>query len=333
MKTIVLGGGMFGFAILKHLWENNPSQEFYLYERDEGVFESLKTKRENPYFFEWVKLPGNIMFEENVEENIWEYDLIIVAIPAQFVINSIANFKEKLKSWVTILNLSKWINNETLQTIGEWLEAALTPNLSFGGEGEAQDFYYNYAVLSGWMIAGELVEQKILGADIAIKTVGYECIRTLPENLKQIFQSENLKINITKASTKSVELFGALKNITAISIWYYMWKWLAYSSLWYYLCKLLEEEKELIKILWGWEYFEFSDYSLGWDIVATCFWNSRNRYLWELLWKWNSAEEALEIMKQENKTAEWYFTLKAVAKIIEDKPWFEEIKKIVKILY
>ena len=315
MKTIILGGGMFGFAILKHLGENNPQEEFYVYERDEGVFNSLKTKRENPYFFKWTQLPENIMFEENVEENIWEYDLIIVAIPAQFVIVSVANFREKLKSWVTILNLSKGINNETLQTIWEWLEERL----------EWKD--YNYWVLSGWMIAGELVEQKILGADIAINN------REIGSKLQKLFQSENLKINLTKASTKSVELFGALKNITAISIWYYMWKWLAYSSLWYYLCRLLEEEKELIKILgWG-EYFEFSDYSLGWDIIATCFWNSRNKYLWELLGKWNSAEKALEIIKKENKTAEWYHTLKAVAEIIEGKEGFEEIKKLVKILY
>jgi len=62
------------------------------------------------------------------------------------------------------------------------------------------------------MIAGELVEQKILGADIAINN------REIGSKLQKLFQSENLKINLTKASTKSVELFGALKNITAISI-------------------------------------------------------------------------------------------------------------------
>ncbi len=320
---------MFGFAIAKQLWENNMKKNFYLYEKDESIFQHLQTKRENPYFFQWVSLPKNIFFEKNIEENIWEYDLIIVAIPAQFVVSFITSLKDTLKSWVTILNLSKWINNTTLQTIGEWLESTL------------EWIDYNYAVLSGWMIAGELVDKKILWADIAIKTVGdeyfhsktvgYECIRTLPENLKSLFQSENLKINLTQASTQSVELFGALKNITAISIWYYMWKWLAYSSLWYYLCKLLEEEKELIKILWGGEYFEFSDYSLWGDIIATCFWNSRNRYLWELLGKWNTAEEALDIMKQENKTSEWYYTLKAVEKVIENKPWFEEIKKLVRI--
>ncbi len=115
-----------------------------------------------------------------------------------------------------------------MQTIGEWLEEKL------------EWIDYNYSVLSGWMIAGELVEQKILWADIAIIN------RDIWEKLQELFQSENLKINLTQASTKSVELFGALKNITAISIWYYMWKWLAYSSLGYYLCKLLEEEKELI---------------------------------------------------------------------------------------
>lgn len=315
MKTIVLGWGMFGFAILKHLWKNNPEQNFYLYERDEKVFENLKAQRENPYFFKWIKLPENILFEENIEENIWEYDLIIVAIPAQFVIWSVSAFKEELKPWVTILNLSKWINNETLKTIWEWLEEKL-------------DWLdYCYSVLSWWMIAWELVEEKILGADIAIEN------KKIWSELKTLFQSEKLDINLTEASTKSVELFWALKNITAISTGYYMWKWLAYSSLGYYLCRLLEEEKELIKLLWWGEYFEFSDYSLGWDIVATCFGNSRNRYLWELLWKWYSAVKALEIMKQENKSSEWYHTLKGVNKLLKDKEGFEEIKKVSEILF
>lgn len=315
MKTIVLGGGMFGFAILKHLGENNPTQKFYLYERNETVSDSLKTKRENPYFFKWVKLPGNVLFEDNVEENIWEYDLVIVAIPAQFVISSVAGFREKLKPWVTILNLSKWIDNETLQTIWEWLEEKLAW------------VDYNYSVLSGWMIAWELVEEKMLWADIAIKN------KEVWEKLKILFQSEKLDLNLTQATTKSVELFWALKNITAISIGYYMWKWLAYSSLWYYLCKLLEEEKALIELLWWGDYFEFTDYSLGWDIIATCFGNSRNRYLWELLWKWNSSEKALEIMKEENKTSEWYHTLKWIRGIIEGKEWFEEMKKISEIIF
>ena len=315
MKTLILGWWMFGFAIARHLWINNEKQDFFLYEKDETVFNSLKTKRENPYFFEWVKLPENILFEENLEEDIWNYDLVIIAIPAQFVVWFLAWFKKQYKKDVIFLNLSKGINNETLETIGEWIERELVW------------IDYHYSVLSGWMIAGELVEQKILWADIAITDT------TKWEELKALFESEKLAINLTCATTKSVELFGALKNLVALSIGYYMWKWLSHSSLGYYLCKLLEEEKELITLLdWG-EYFDFSDYSLGGDIIATCFWNSRNRYLGELVWSWKDVESALDQMKQEKKTSEWYATLKWVYALIKEKDEFEELQKLGKIFY
>jgi glycerol-3-phosphate dehydrogenase len=258
-----------------------------LYEKDESVFTHLQTQRENPYFFSWKKLPKNVLFERFLEGIIWDYDLVIIAIPAQFVVTSLEALKKNFKPGVIFLNLSKWINNKTLQTIGEWLTDALW------------SIDYHYSVLSGGMIADELVLGRKLWADIAASSV------EIWEKLRELFVWDNLDIHLTQASTKSVELFGAIKNIMAICIWYYMWKWESYSTLWYYMCKLLDEEKALISLLKGWEYFEFSDYSLWGDIVASCFGNARNRLLWELLWQWNSAEEALRIMKGENKTAEW----------------------------
>jgi glycerol-3-phosphate dehydrogenase len=93
-----------------------------------------------------------------------------------------------------------------------------------------------------------------------------------------------------------------------------------------------EELKDLIVLLWWEKDINFSDYALGWDLITTCFWNSRNRYFWKLLWSWKTLEETLEIFKQENKIAEGYETMKWVYNLIKDKKGFKEIKRVYKKL-
>lgn len=310
MKTLILWWWMFGFAIARHLGIHNPEKYIYLYEKDETVFSHLQKTWESPYFFKGKTLTENILFEEDLDWNIGSYDLIIIAIPAQFVVSFLQTFQEKYKKWITFLNLSKWINNQTLETIGEGLHKKLWW------------MDYNYAVLSGGMVAQELVDNHILWADIAIEN------NSIWHKLQLLFESNTLNIHLSEIPTRNVELFGAMKNIIAIIIGYYIGKGLSYSSLWYYMCKLLEEKKALIELLHGSEHFYFHHYSLWWDLIATCFWDSRNRYLGELIWKWKSINEALEILQKEHKTSEWYHTLKWVYSLVKDSPWFEEIKKI-----
>lgn len=52
MKNIlILGLGAFGFAIAKHLGENNPDKEIYASEVNPEIFTSIKENRTHPYFF------------------------------------------------------------------------------------------------------------------------------------------------------------------------------------------------------------------------------------------------------------------------------------------
>ncbi len=309
MKTLVLGIGAFGFAILKHLAENNSDTTFYAYEKDEIVFSHVKENNSHPYFFDGVKLPNNIEYVD-VEDVLSDMDVVIIAIPAQFIAMSFEGLKSKLKPGVTLVNLSKWINNQTLQTTWESLSEILW-NLE-----------YNYSVLAGGMIASELVEWNILGADIVTWNYG------LGKQLEDLFWSDSLDINLIEWSTKNTELYSSLKNIFAIIIWYYEGQWLWKSSIWYYTCKVYKEIDDLIKLLGGTSGWKFSDYANWWDLIATCFWKSRNRYLWELLWSWKNIAQVLEIMASENKLSEWYETLKWVYPYIKDRSGFEEIKKI-----
>ncbi len=311
MKTIIIWVWAFWFAVLNHISKNHPNTEFFAYEKDEFVLQHLKNVWENPYFFSWVKLEKNVIFLDNLER-LREFDLIIIAIPAQFVGDFVWNIKNNLKSWVTFLNLSKWIDNKTLQTPSDILAEKLW------------DFQYNYAILSGWMIASELVEEKILWAQIGCKN------EELLENLQYLFENKNLKISLSK-NIKNIELFGSIKNIFALYIWYLEWSWLWMSSIWYYFCELYKELPELLKSLWGEENIHFSDFSLGGDLIATCFGNSRNRYFWNLVGKWKTVFEAEIILKSEKKHAEWYYTLLAVKDIILKNEKLKEFWKIVEI--
>ena len=154
MKTLILWLWAFGFAIGKHLWENNPDKKIYASEVNPEIFKSIQEKRAHPYFFPGVLLPENIELIENTQTKLPEIDIIISIIPCQFIGNAFEGIKDFLKPWVTILNLAKGINNKTLQTTSEKLTEILW------------DFSYTYAYLAWGMIAEELANWKKLGADI-----------------------------------------------------------------------------------------------------------------------------------------------------------------------
>ncbi len=308
MKILILWLWAFWFAVNKLLWENNENDEFYCFELNSEIYESIIKTREHPYFFKWHKLPNNIRVIDNYQDIINDIDLLILAIPAQYIWWAIKWLDKKLKQWVTILNLAKWIDITNNMTISQLIWK------------EFWDFSYNYTILSWWMIAEEVVEWKKIWADLW-------CInQEIWNKIKKIFENNNFKI-ILRDEILNIELYWSLKNIMAIIVWYQEWKWENASTIWYYMNEFYEELKDIIWIYWWNKNIDFSYYSLGWDMIATCFWKSRNRYFWKLLWEWKNIEEVLNILKSENKHAEWYETLKAVYDKIWNREWFELVRE------
>jgi len=307
MKVLTLWLWAFGFAINKILWENNPESTFFVFELNKEITDSIKNNRKHPYFFDWYKLPVNIIIVDDYEELLKEIDLLIIAIPVQFIFSSLNNIKNKLKKWITFLNLAKWIDVKSNKLISVMIEEILIWKT------------YNYSVLSWWMIASEVVEWKKLWADLWIKNF------VIWNDIKMLLENDNLKIKL-QINILNIELYGSLKNIMAIMVWYYEWLWEWKSSIWFHLLEFYDEMKEIVKVYWWSDDLDFSYYSLGWDIIATCFGNSRNRYLWQLLWSGNSISVAMKILKSENKHAEWYETLIAVYQKIKNHKWFGNIK-------
>lgn len=350
-NILILWLGAFGFAVAKHLGENNPEQIFHASEVNTEIFKNIKENRMHPYFFEGIELPKNIELLENTQDFLPKADVIISVIPCQFVGQAFQAMKSSLKNGVIILNLSKGIDNQSLQTVSEKLNSLLNP-LSPKEKGAAKS--YTYAYLAGGMIAQEVVDRKMLGADIVTEK------QEAWQFLKELFQSENLAINLKIWNPKNTELYAALKNIIALILGYYEWGWAGASTLGYYFSKLLGEIQWVIKLLnfqeetLSWilsldkgkelqpsslfkrgnskERYElksieidFTDYALSWDLIATCFGASRNRLLGNMLGEWKDITLALTELRTQKKIAEGYETLKGVYKITQWKEGFEEI--------
>lgn len=312
MKTLVFGIWAFGLPILLHLAKNNPDMDFFAYEKNREIFDVLLTTRQHPHFFSEKTLPENIILTPDPKKILPDVDLLVLVIPNQFIRSTMLEYQEFLKPWVTLLNLSKGINNETLQTVSSVLEEVLVWKS------------YSYAVLSGGMIASELAEGKKLGAQIAVSTPD------IGPWLRSLFSSDQLTINLTD-NYKAVELYGALKNIFALYMGYLEGKGYGFSTIGFYFCDLYKEIGALMNEFSAWSNMDFSQYALGWDLIATCFGNSRNRYLGRLVGEGTSLEEALWVLKEEKKHAEGYETLKWLKDIIKSSTHYPILNEIYHI--
>lgn len=326
---------------------------FFASEKNTETFEYIEKTRKQPYFFQEHVLPENIILTHNIEEILPQTDIIISIIPCQFIASSFLEIQDFLKPWVVILNLAKGIDNTSLETISEKMSSFLNP------------FSYTYAYLSGGMIAQELIDGNMLGADIVTENI------EIGAYLKNLFESENLAIQLKIENPKNTELSAALKNVIALILGYYEGQWAWASTLGYYFTKLLGEMQWVIEIL-SWDTplphlllkekeqakrnmqnvpsssplgeelrwrelsekefkrgigLDFTSFALSGDLIATCFGNSRNRLLGNMLGKGMDIEAALVELKAQKKIAEGYETLKGIQKIIAWKEDFEEITK------
>ncbi len=305
---------MFGYAILDHIWDN-PDFQFYAYEKNEEISISLRNEKRHPFFFQDVSLHNNIEIVQNFEEFLPDMDIILLIIPYQYLQDTLQKIRPFLKPWVIIVNLSKGVNNTTFTTVSDDLVHIL------------KNFPYSYAIMSGGMIAGELISGAPVGADIGLSQWKDR------EILNGLFFRKNLHINCIDWSVKNIELYGALKNIFALYAGYLEWTWYGASTIGLYICKMLQELRIILPMLGGTTDIDLAQFSLGGDIVATCFGNSRNRYLWTLIWSGMSVVDALAQMNQERKLAEGYETLKGLRQLISKKPELIELQNIVSIFF
>ncbi|MHC4726261.1 MAG: NAD(P)H-dependent glycerol-3-phosphate dehydrogenase [Planctomycetota bacterium] len=168
---------------------------------DRKQLEEIEQNRENKKFLSGYKLPEELVFEADDERIMDGVDLIISAVPCQFMRRIWNRLKNYVPENVPIVSVAKGIENDTLlrpsQILGEILN-----------EKRATRF----AVLSGPTIADELARRLPATACAAAEdeALAQEIQHTFSDGVPWLRVYSNTDI-------VGVELAGAMKNIIAIA--------------------------------------------------------------------------------------------------------------------
>ncbi len=282
MKTVIIGAGAFGLALAQNLSKTNQItvwsalKEEITNLKNNGISEKLPN----------IILNKEINYEENLEIALKNKDLIIIAVPFNFIRNTVNKIKPYYQN-TPICVASKGIENETGLFAHEIIKEILNTKIS---------------VISGPSFAKDLAKEN---AALTIANPN--------EIVLNVFQ--NLKIEKTN-DIIGVEICGAFKNIIAISAGILNGLNKNESIIASYMTDWINQTKTLIKNLNGNENTIFTYAGIG-DILLTAnSKSSRNFTFGEILSTKNSKEINNYI---KNNTIEGLYALKSFTKLLEKK--------------
>lgn len=196
MKTTVLGAGSWGTTLALVLLENGHSVNLWTYKSAQA--ELMREKRENPAFLPRIYLPPGLNIMTDIEEAAADRDLIIAAVPSQFLRSVIQKIADLDLEETVICNVAKGIENVTLMTMSEVLLDVL--------KHEKKE---NIAVLSGPSHAEEVCRKlptAIVSAAYKIKVAKF---------IQDAFMTPYFRVYVNE-DIRGVELGGSIKNVIAV---------------------------------------------------------------------------------------------------------------------
>jgi len=192
--TIIGDGGM-GSVLSILLCEKGIATRMWGY--DAGQLRQFECRRENVKFLPGYKLPEALRFEPRDDRAMAGADLIVSAVPCQFMRRIWDRLKKHVPQGVPIVSVAKGIENDTLLRPTQIIVDVL-------GEGRA------VAALSGPTIADELARRLPATACVAAED------EALAGSIQRTFTCPWLRI-YTNLDVVGVELAGATKNVIAIA--------------------------------------------------------------------------------------------------------------------
>ena len=176
-------------------YETPPNVRMWGYDRKQLL--EIRKGGENTKFLPGYKLPESLVFEPDDKRIMAGADLVISAVPCQFMRSIWTRLGNCVPAGVPIVSVAKGIENDTLlrptQILSDILEAQLKT-----------------AVLSGPTIADELARK--LPAVACAAAEDEEFAKTI----QQTFSCSWLRV-YTNTDVVGVELAGAMKNVIAIA--------------------------------------------------------------------------------------------------------------------
>ena len=193
----IIGDGAMATVLAMLLCKKKIATRMWGYDAEQLA--EIAHSRENKKFLPGYKLPEALVFESNDERIMVGADLIISAVPCQFMRRVWSRLKSYVPEGVAVVSVAKGIENDTLlrptEIIAEILRFAQNDRL---------------AVLSGPTIADELARQLPATACVACED------EDVARELQYTFNSDWLRVYMN-TDVVGVELAAACKNIIAIA--------------------------------------------------------------------------------------------------------------------
>jgi len=223
----IIGDGGMGTVLGMMLCEKSIPVRIWGYDRRQ--LEQIAQDRENKKFLPGHKLPKELDFEPDDKRIFSGADLIVSAVPCQYMRQVWNRLKQHVPQGVPIVSVAKGIENDTLlrptQIIAEILQCV--QNDKKAEQNEKQEAHESrLAVLSGPTIADELARRLPATACSASsdESLAKEIQHTFSEGSHFAKSSQNgcpdktgwFRV-YTNTDVVGVELAGAMKNVIAIA--------------------------------------------------------------------------------------------------------------------
>lgn len=291
MKICILGDGGWGTALSIILSKRN---KVYLWGPFPEYINFLNKTRENKKFLAGVKIPKAVSVISDLEEAISEAEMVILAIPAEFVRSVIKKLKNFSLSQKIVINVAKGIEKESLMLISEIIRQEL---------GQLDKL----CILSGPSHAEEVARN--IPTAVVVASLNEE----VAQKIQQELANENFRI-YRSFDIVGLQLGGALKNIIAIAVGICDGLSLGANTKAALLTRGLAEIGRL-GVQMGGSLSTFAGLAGMGDLVATCFSGySRNRKAGEEIAR---GKKLREILKETEMVIEGINTVQSVIKLAE----------------
>lgn len=310
MNISVLGAGGWGTTLAIILHYNGHNVTLWEYKKDYAKL--LDKKRVNEIYLPGIKIPGEIIITHDFEESIAKMNLIILAVPSQFLRSVIKKAKYSDIKNSILVSVAKGIENKSLMTMSKMLKDEF-PELDDSQIG----------VLSGPSHAEE-VSRRIPTAVVAASK-NIDTSRTIQSS----FMNSYFRVYSSK-DILGVELGGAFKNVIAIGAGIIDGAKFGDNTKAAIMTRGIAEISRLGVAL-GAEAETFAGLSGIGDLIVTCMSrHSRNRFVGEQI---GAGKKLKEVLKSMDMVAEGVETSRSASQLSKklnvETPITNEVYKIL----
>jgi len=195
-RVAVLGGGSWATALAKLLLNNLPHINWYI--RSEETIDYLRKHGHNPNYITDIQFDtGKISFFSSISDAIEQSDILIFAIPAPFLKESLENYHHGFQHKFIVSAIKGIVPNENL-TIAEFFNRYY------------QVMFRHILIITGPCHAEEIALERLSYLTIASSS------ETWAEHLASMLRCHYMKVKTSK-DIYGVEYAAVLKNIVAIA--------------------------------------------------------------------------------------------------------------------